>query len=360
MGDGKADDTHAIQKAVDDGFNGVWGNPVRVLFGAAKTYRVSRQIVLWAGVQLDTDASNPATILLGADTPGYGDPTHVKHVFMSRLSAARTDCLENPKPFPADPNAYYHGGHRRFPGWPWRWPEDYDSALFDGIKVHIAYGPGNNFGSQIRNLKFRVERGNPGAGLIHYINAQGSLLSNLDFDLGDARYAISDGNQIVNCSFRGGQYGLHESPWSEHGWIMNCRFEGQQAACYWQEGCSSRCWIGCRFSRSNTALHMQSSRLLVMIGCRMDTMSVGISTNSLGMEVLIQDLQADNVRVVYASPKRIVEGNPNGRTVLPTFVQGDSVIDGRWSGKDGVIPAASRLPTWSSARPVSIWPIRPM
>ena len=73
VGDGVAVDTHSIQKAIDDGYDGVWHNAVRVMLSSGKTYRVSKQIVLWAGVQLDTDASNPATVLLGADTPGYGD-----------------------------------------------------------------------------------------------------------------------------------------------------------------------------------------------------------------------------------------------------------------------------------------------
>ena len=174
VGDGVADDTQAIQKAVDDGYDGVWHNPVRVLFGPGKAYRVSKQTVLWAGVQLDTDASNPATILLGANTPGYGDPARVKNVFISRLSAARPDCPENPDPFPRDPIAFYKGGKKKFPGWPWRWPEEYDAARSDQNEVHPGFGPGNDFWSQVRNLRFRVEPGNPAACVIPPSGARSS------------------------------------------------------------------------------------------------------------------------------------------------------------------------------------------
>ena len=37
IGDGVADDTQAIQKAVDDGYDGVWHNSVRVVFSSGKT-----------------------------------------------------------------------------------------------------------------------------------------------------------------------------------------------------------------------------------------------------------------------------------------------------------------------------------
>ena len=184
VGDGVTDDSRAIQEAVSDGFNGIWHNLGRIVFTPGKTYRVSHQIVLWAGIHLDTDAANPATILLAANTPGFGDPLHVKHMFLSRLSAGRPDCKANPAPFPLDPNAFYsRPGAPPYPGWPWQWPEDYDSAKSNKNKVHPGYGEGNNFWSQIRNLRFRVGPGNPGAGVMHYLNAQGSYLYNLDFDL---------------------------------------------------------------------------------------------------------------------------------------------------------------------------------
>jgi len=287
VGDGVADDTQAIQKTVDDGYDGVWHNPVRVLFGRGKTYRVSKQIVLWAGVQLDTDASNPATILLGAHTPGYGDAAQVKNVFLSRLSAARPDCPENPDPFPRDPIAFYKGGQKKFPGWPWRWPEDYDAARSDQNKVHPGFGPGNSFWSQVRNLRLRVEPGNSGACVIHYNNAQGSALYNLRFDLADDTYcAIMGGPRTMQCEVRGGRFGLVEI--AEWGSIINCRFAGQKETAYYAPHGSSRLWVGCTFDSAPVALKHSRPYRLAMIGCEIRNCEEGVVVPAPGPRVFVQ------------------------------------------------------------------------
>ena len=116
--------------------------------------------------------------------------------------------------------------------------------------MHPAYGPGNNFWSQIRNLKFRVEPGNPGAGVIHYLNAQGSYLFNLQFDLADGQYAVAGGPIIVQCSFRGGRWGVVEPPMMELGVVLNSRFQGQKEAAYCQVAPAVRSWIGTVVRRS--------------------------------------------------------------------------------------------------------------
>ncbi len=349
VGDGIADDTQAIQQAVDDGYDGVWHNQSRVLLSPGKTYRVSHQIVLWAGVQLDTDASDPATILLAANTPGYGDPDHVKNVFMSRLSAARPDYPENPAPFPRDPIAHYKGGGKPFPGWPWRWPEDYDSAVYDQHKVHPAFGPGNNFWSQIRNIRFRVEPGNPGACVIHYRNAQGSALYNLQFDLADDTYcAIKGGPRTTQCHIRGGRFGLVDI--AEWGSTINCRFEGQQEAAYYAPRGSSRLWVGTRFESTPVALKHSRPYRLAMIGCEVCDCTLGVDVPNPGARVFIQNLKGITTPTLYRSPQKTLPGSPDGTITIPTYAQGRVVDEGRALG-GGIVEVETELPTWNSVPP---------
>ena len=349
VGDGVADDTHAIQKAVDDGFDGVWHNPVHVLFSPGKTYRVSKQVVLWAGVQLDTDASNPATILLGANTPGYGDPTQVKNVFMSRLSAARSDCPENPDPFPLDPIAFYKGGQKKFPGWPWRWPEDYDTARQDENKVHPSYMPGNNFFSQIRNLRFHVESGNPGACVVYYNNAQGSALYNLRFNLAEDTYcAIMGGPRTMQCQVRGGRFGLVDI--AEWGSIINCSFAGQQEAAYYAPSGSSRLWVGCIFNSVPIALKHSQPYRLAMIGCEIRNCAEGVNVPTPGSRVFVQDLRGVNTPVLYRSPQKTLPGSPDGKVTIPAYAEGRVIDEGNITD-GGTVAVKSELPTWNSVPP---------
>jgi len=254
-GDGATDDARAIQVAVSAGYDGRWHNYSRILFSAGKTYRIAHRIILWGGVHLDTNPTNPATILLAVATPGFGDTNAVRPMFMSRLAAARVSCPGNTNAAP------------RY--WPWRWPEDYESAVLDESRIDGNYGPGNNFFSQIRNLKFRIEPGNPGAAALHYVNAQGTYLYNLQFDLADdAAYAVAGGPLIVNCTFRGGRYGMFEPPCMEFGMVVNSRFSGQKQAAYYQgEVSPTRIWTGTTFEDVPVALRLASPRSVTMVGC---------------------------------------------------------------------------------------------
>lgn len=352
VGDGVTDDTRAIQEAVSAGYNGIWHNAACVLFTPGKTYRVTRQIVLWAGVHLDTDPVNPAVLLLPANTPGYGDPARVKPVFMSRLSAARPDCPQNPTPFPEDPNAFYgRPGAPVFPGWPWRWPEDYDSAQYDQSKVHPAYGPGNNFWSQIRNLKFRVEQGNPGACVIHYNNAQGSALFRLDFELAADTYcAIGGGPRLIGCTVRGGRFGLCD--WSELGQIINCRFIGQKEAAYYAPHGSSRLWVGTAFEGAPVALKHSRAYRLAMVGCDVRQCGIGVDLPTPGSLVFIQNLKTVNTPVLFRSPERTIPGRAEGAFTLSTYVQGRAYNQGERLEGGGIVPTVTELPAWNSVPPL--------
>lgn len=348
VGDGVTDDSEAIQQALDAGYDGVWSNPSVVCFSAGRTYRISHQLVMWAGMRITTEANNPATILLSAHTPGFQDPNHVRYMLRSRLSSARPECPENPEPFPRDPNAYYGAQGRPYPGWPWKWPEQYDSAQDDANKVHPGYGPGNNFYSQVRNLHFKVEHGNPGAAVIYMLAAQGSHLENVHIEMEDGHHAVAFGALMINCTIIGGRYGVLDPPRAELGGMINTHFEGQKEAAYFMEGgWCARNFIGCTFEQVPVAVQGRN-KSLIMVGCKLKDCGVGIVAVEPGRPTLIQNLEAENTSYLYHSSAKTIPGDPDGRVILPTYVQGAIFDNGQWVESGGIFATSTKLPTWSS------------
>lgn len=345
VGDGVTDDSRAIQEAMNAGYDGVWSYAVVVRFSPGKTYRLAHQLVLWSGIRLETQGAPPATLLLAANTPGFQDPNRVRYMVFSRLCSARPDCPENPDPFPADPNAYYRGQGHPFPGWPWRWPEDYDSAIDDEALVHPGYGPGNRFWTQIRNLNFKVEAGNPGAAGVYLLSAQGSHLQDVTIEMESGHHAVVTCNS-VNLNIIGGRYGLYDPPKVELGNLINSRFRGQQEAAYYGRG-AARTFIGCSFEDVPVAVrgHHKS---LVMVGCRLRNVNTGIVATQAGRPTFLQDLEAVNTPYLYRSPTRAIPGDPSGEVTLPTYTQGEVFDNGEWASNGGIFPTTTELPTWSS------------
>src|SRR5579862_3017002 len=76
-GDGVADDTAAVQKAV----NNVVENTTRgILFVPSGTYRLTKTIQIWPGVRIIGYGKTRPVFVLGDDTPGFqGDPAYLFH-----------------------------------------------------------------------------------------------------------------------------------------------------------------------------------------------------------------------------------------------------------------------------------------
>ncbi len=68
IGDGRADDTSAIQQAIDAAADKGGGG---IVFLPQGTYRITRTIYIWPGVRLFGTGATRPKIVLGDSTPGY-------------------------------------------------------------------------------------------------------------------------------------------------------------------------------------------------------------------------------------------------------------------------------------------------
>lgn len=186
MGDGLADDSEAIQKAID---KVAATTGAGVLFIPQGTYRLTKTVYVWPGVRLIGYGQSRPIFTLAENTPGYqaGDEKYM---------------------------VFFSGGRGRRNGPP-----------RDG-------GAGTFYGA-MSNIDIEIGPGNPAAIGIRFHVAQHSYLSHMDFRLGSAKAGLKDiGNEVEDLHFHGGQYGIITRR-SAPGWpilVIDCTFEGQSEA----------------------------------------------------------------------------------------------------------------------------------
>lgn len=202
-GDGRADDSDAIQQAIDRAADRPGGG---IVFLPQGTYRISRTILLWPGVRIFGVGEKRPEIVLGARTPGF--QKGVAHMLM--FAGGRRE---------RDP-----AGQRKiaFP------PQGIVPARDDVPDAN----PGT-FYSALGNIDFRIMDGNPAATAIRFHSAQHSFVSHVDFDLGTGLAGLYDvANEAEDLHFKGGRYGiLAEKP--SPAWpfaLVDATFEGQRDA----------------------------------------------------------------------------------------------------------------------------------
>jgi hypothetical protein len=189
--DGEADDTAAVQAAIDH-VQETTGEGI--VFVAEGHYRISRTIHLWSGIRLIGYGTHRPVLVLGANTPGYqqgheflGTGRYMLQ-FASRRPAAGADVVD------ANEFTFYSG---------------------------------------INNLDFEIGDGNPAAIAIRFHVAQHSFLSNMNFKVGQGRAALEDvGNNASNLHIEGGDYGII-SVRTSPAWqflLMDSSLEGQRKA----------------------------------------------------------------------------------------------------------------------------------
>jgi len=196
-GDGQADDTDALQSAINkvqqDRNQGI-------VFVPSGRYRLSRTIYIWPGIRLIGFGATRPTFVLARNTPGFQQGP----AYMVFFAGSR-------------PSGFQNIGESETKGATQRPPDA---------------NPGT-FYSAMSNIDIEIQDGNPGAVGIRGRYAQHCYLSHMDFYLGSALAGIHDGGNIaIDLHFHGGQYGIWTRKPSP-GWqftVMDSTFEGQTQA----------------------------------------------------------------------------------------------------------------------------------
>lgn len=203
-GDGKADDSAALQHAIDTVAD---TKGQGIVFLAQGRYRISRTIYLWPGVRLIGYGTQRPVIALGANTPGFAsDPAYMLFFAGARLSPS---------------SAVPQRGQPTTP-----FPGTVPAALV------VDANPGT-FYSALSNVDLEIGEGNAGAIGVRSHYAQHCFLSHIRFRIGSGLAGIDEvGNLADDLQFEGGDYGIRTGKPSP-GWqftLLDSSFTGQRKA----------------------------------------------------------------------------------------------------------------------------------
>jgi len=185
--DGIADDTVALQKAIDSVQEETGEGVVLVPEGR---YRLTATLYVWPGIRVIGYGARRPTFVLGARAPGYQDPQKPGYLV-------------------------FFAGRRPKDGGP---PPDANPGTF-----YSALG----------NVDLEIGEGNPGAVGVRARYAQHCFTSHVEFRTGSGLAGVHEGGNVAeDVRFVGGEYGIWTGTPSP-GWqytLVDARFEGQRRA----------------------------------------------------------------------------------------------------------------------------------
>jgi hypothetical protein len=198
-GDGRTDDTAAIQEAINNASNKGEGG---VVFLPSGRYRITRTILVPLAVRVYGVGPTRPVFVLGEKTPGFQKGVANMVVFT--------------------------GGDQYTVG---KVPVPVASAVPFSENVRDANS--STFYSAMSNIDFEIGDGNPAAAAVRLRTAQHSYLSHMDFHIGSGLAGVyMVGNESFDLKFYGGRYGILSEKTSP-AWqytLMDSTFEGQRDA----------------------------------------------------------------------------------------------------------------------------------
>jgi hypothetical protein len=199
VGDGKADDTAAIQSAIAAS-RGPTGEGI--VFLPQGRYRLTRSIMVPQGVRIFGVGATRPVLVLGDNTPGFQQGVGTMVVF---TGGDQYDVGKVPEPVP--------------------------SAVPFSDRIRDANSA--TFYSAMSNIDIEIGAGNPAAAGVRFRVAQHAFLSHMDFHIGSGFAGIYQaGNECEDLRFFGGRYGIVSEKTSP-AWqftLLDSSFSGQREA----------------------------------------------------------------------------------------------------------------------------------
>jgi hypothetical protein len=198
VGDGKADDTAAIQQALDSAAKKGEG----IVFLPTGRYRITRSLFIWPGLRLFGTGERRPELVLADNTPGFQKGVATMVIFAGREPGAKGKV-----PFPP-PDAV-----------------PFNPAIADA-------NPGT-FYSAMEGVDITIGAGNPAAVGVRFHAAQHAYLRHMDVHVGSGLAGLYQvANSAQDLRFFGGRYGiLAEKP--SPAWqftLLDSSFSGQRDA----------------------------------------------------------------------------------------------------------------------------------
>jgi sugar lactone lactonase YvrE len=198
-GDGRADDTAAIQQALDNARDKTGHG---LVFLPSGRYRISRTLIVPIGVRVFGTGPTRPVLLLGDNTPGFQQGVSTMVVFSG---GDQYNVGDVPVPVPT--------------------VVPRDKVVRDANSA--------TFYSSMSNVDIEIGEGNPAAAGVRFRVAQHGFLSHMEFRLGSAFAGVyMAGNVMEDVHFRGGRYGIVSEKTSP-AWqftLLDSTFDGQREA----------------------------------------------------------------------------------------------------------------------------------
>ena len=174
-GDGVADDSDAIQQALDRARDKTGHG---LVFLPSGTYRITRTLIVPVGVRVYGVGPRRPVIRLAPNTPGFQQGVSTMIVF---AGGDQYNVGQVPVPVP---------------------------TIVPRDKI-VRDANSGSFYSSMRNVDIEIGEGNPAAAGVRFRMAQHAFLSDMEFRLGSAFAGVYQaGNVIENVHFKGGRYGI--------------------------------------------------------------------------------------------------------------------------------------------------------